>query len=494
MSKFARRCAALMLAVVLLCMAVPAAFAAEGNTLPAGATTMGGANTTLIPDEEENCLSWLFGSGDTITMPYLNVKGQGLRRNVTLDLEDCLVGITYTELGSIGSYVSDAAAQQAWKAQAVAIHSYLEYHKKYGSSANALVYTPVDQIPSSARSAIRRAVSEVKDEVLTCNGSVIDAVWSASAGYNTQTGVYGTCSGLDAWGTDVPYLQSVESPYEEQYHNLMRRIIGKDYRYIEYNDSKTGQPYESADTTHKDLGGFVQYNTFVSNGKSYRYIGQFVSSRYCFDFSADENGTPCMNYYGFGHGVGMSQCGMVGYAQEQGMGYRDILRHYYTGVSLARWAAAARTAACSAGCGACWGCNKFCTGKRRKCGKALLKRDEIWYTIVVCKNVSGRRNGPVKWRSRNAVGESKGNKAGHGALPPAGTAHCGGAGPGNSCGAERRDPGTGKGPAPGGRGCQPLYNGCPAGRPAGGGGPRLGGDARAAARTGAAGVYRQQRG
>lgn len=334
MSKFARRCAALMLAVVLLCMAVPAAFAAEGDTLPAGANTMGGANTTLIPDEEENCLSWLFGSGDTITMPYLNVKGQGLRRNVTLDLEDCLVGITYTELGSIGSYVSDAAAQQAWKAQAVAIHSYLEYHKKYGSSANALVYTPVDQIPSSARSAIRRAVSEVKDEVLTCNGSVIDAVWSASAGYNTQTGVYGTCSGLDAWGTDVPYLQSVESPYEEQYHNLMRRIIGKDYRYIEYNDSKTGQPYESADTTHKDLGGFVQYNTFVSNGKSYRYIGQFVSSRYCFDFSADENGTPCMNYYGFGHGVGMSQCGMVGYAQEQGMGYRDILRHYYTGVSF----------------------------------------------------------------------------------------------------------------------------------------------------------------
>ena len=179
MSKFARRCAALMLAVVLLCMAVPAAFAAEGDALPAGATTMGGANTTLIPDEEENCLSWLFGSGDTITMPYLNVKGQGLRRNVTLDLEDCLVGITYTELGSIGSYVSDAAAQQAWKAQAVAIHSYLEYHKKYGSSANALVYTPVDQIPSSARSAIRRAVSEVKDEVLTCNGSVIDAVWSA---------------------------------------------------------------------------------------------------------------------------------------------------------------------------------------------------------------------------------------------------------------------------------------------------------------------------
>ena len=323
---FARRAAAFLLAAVL-CACIPAAAASA-------ATTIGGADTTLIPAEDENCLSWLFGSKNKITMPYLNIKGQGLKRNVTLDLEDCLVGITYTELGSIGSYVSARAAQQAWKAQAVAIHSYLEYHKQYGSSANALIYTPVDQIPSSARNAIRKAVQAVKDEVLVYNGSVCDAVWSASAGYNTQTGVYGTCASLDAWGTDVPYLQSVESPYEEQYHNLLRRVIGKDYTYIEYNDSRTGEPYQSADTTHKDLGGFVQYNTLVSNGRSYRYINQFVSSRYCFDFGTDASGTPCMTYYGFGHGVGMSQCGAVGYAAEKGMNYKQILQHYYTGAQI----------------------------------------------------------------------------------------------------------------------------------------------------------------
>lgn len=132
----------------------------------------------------------------------------------------------------------------------------------------------------------------------------------------------------------MPYLKSVESPYERQYHEKMRRIIGKDYDYVEYNDSRTGEPYQSADTTHKDLGGFVQYNTLVSNGRSYRYIGQFVSSRYCFDFGTDAAGVPCMYYYGFGHGVGMSQCGAVGYAAEEGMGYRDILKHYYSGVSI----------------------------------------------------------------------------------------------------------------------------------------------------------------
>ena len=114
---FARRAAAFLLATVL-CVCIPAAAASA-------ATTIGGADTTLIPAEDENCLSWLFGSKDKITMPYLNIKWQGLKRNVTLDLVDCLVGITYTELGSIGSYVSASAAQQAWKAQAVAVHSYL---------------------------------------------------------------------------------------------------------------------------------------------------------------------------------------------------------------------------------------------------------------------------------------------------------------------------------------------------------------------------------
>ena len=137
----AKRLAALALAGFLVLGAVPQALAAD---------TIGGADTAQLPVsqeiEQENCIRWLLdllglgGSKDKITVDYLNVKGQGLRRNVKLDLVDCLVGITYTELGSIGNYaeISDRAAAEAWKAQAVAIHSYLEYQNQYGSSANAL--------------------------------------------------------------------------------------------------------------------------------------------------------------------------------------------------------------------------------------------------------------------------------------------------------------------------------------------------------------------
>jgi stage II sporulation protein D len=324
--------------------------AAEADAADAAGDTIGGANTALVPtqalwledlelDETNGWLADLFGTGDTITVSYLYVKGKGLQRNVKLDITDCLVGITYTELGAIGSYVSASAAAEAWRAQAIAIHSYLEYNNSYGSASNALTYTPVSEIPASTRQALYSAIEPVAHYLLVYGGiagyQVCDAVFSASAGYNTQTGVYGTCSSKDAWGTAQPYLQSVESKYERTYHEKLRRIIGRDYTYLEYNDSKhPDEPYTSADTTHKSLGGYVLYNTLVSNGRRYTYINQFASARFCFDFGQDADGTNVMTYYGLGHGVGLSQCGAVGYAAEEGYTYQQILQKYYTGTSL----------------------------------------------------------------------------------------------------------------------------------------------------------------
>ena len=43
--------------------------------------------------------------------------------------------------------------------------------------------------------------------------------------------------------------------------------------------SETGEPYVSADTTHKDLGGFVQYNTklYGDGGLWIRPLAMFLS-------------------------------------------------------------------------------------------------------------------------------------------------------------------------------------------------------------------------
>jgi SpoIID/LytB domain protein len=219
-----------------------------------------------------------------------------------------------------------------------------------GGADTALIYADPAAIPETTRTALYAAIQPVENCILvygsgtdTADYAVCDAVWSCSGGYNTQTGVYGTCAGLDAWGTDTPYLQSVRSPYERTCHEKLRSSIGRDYTYQEANDSKTGQPYQSADTSHKSLGGYVQYGTLVSNGVAYLYLNQFVSSRYCFDFDA---GAKIMDYYGWGHGVGMTQCGAVGYAAEEGYNWMQILAHYYTGTSIYRQDTAALRVIC----------------------------------------------------------------------------------------------------------------------------------------------------
>ncbi len=50
---------------------------------------------------------------------------------------------------------------------------------------------------------------------------------------------------------------------------------------------------------------------------------------------------------GWGHGIGMSQYGAYGFAKN-GTGYRDILRHYYTGVSIDQRSRERRTGAAPA--------------------------------------------------------------------------------------------------------------------------------------------------
>lgn len=63
----ARRLAALVLAAVMLQGKETMAFVEDAAPGAIGRVV----NTTLIPEEEENCLSWLFGSKDVkITLPY----------------------------------------------------------------------------------------------------------------------------------------------------------------------------------------------------------------------------------------------------------------------------------------------------------------------------------------------------------------------------------------------------------------------------------------
>lgn len=116
-------------------------------------------------------------------------------------IEDYVKGVTPAEMPSSWNI-------EALKAQAIAVRSYaianLGKHAKEGFD---LVDTVQDQVYNGVLAetpATNQAVEETEGLVLTYDNKIISTMYSASAGGQTK-------SALEAWGNDIPYLQSVKS-------------------------------------------------------------------------------------------------------------------------------------------------------------------------------------------------------------------------------------------------------------------------------------------
>ena len=134
---------------------------------------------------------------------HFKVINDGLGLTVINDipLEKYLQGVVPSEMPSSWEH-------EAHKAQAIAARSYAIANKgkraKYGYD---LKDTPEDQAyggASAEKSNTNDAVTETAGIVLVCQGKIISAYYSASAGGRTNTGG-------QVWSKDLPFLKSVPS-------------------------------------------------------------------------------------------------------------------------------------------------------------------------------------------------------------------------------------------------------------------------------------------
>ena len=127
--------------------------------------------------------------------------GEGLTVINDIPLEKYLRGVVPSEMPSGWEH-------EAHKAQAIAARSYavanMGKRAKYGYD---LKDTPEDQAYGGAtaeKTNTNDAVSETEGIVLVCQGKIVPAYYSASAGGKTNTG-------SQVWSTDLPFLKSVPS-------------------------------------------------------------------------------------------------------------------------------------------------------------------------------------------------------------------------------------------------------------------------------------------
>lgn len=172
------------------------------------------------------------------------------------------------------------------------------------------------------------AVSATAGQVLTFEGTLIDAVYFSCSGGRTE-------EAAAVWGGDVPYLQSVDSPGEEEAarYTSQVEVSLETFRQILPEASLTGNPSGWFGSCTRTKGGGV--DTLVIGGQT--YSGTELRKRFhlnstLFEVSITEDEI-IFEVQGFGHRVGMSQYGANAMAAD-GSDYREILAHYYPGSTL----------------------------------------------------------------------------------------------------------------------------------------------------------------
>ena len=176
-------------------------------------------------------------------------------------------------------------------------------------------------------------VMETKGEIIIYEGEPITASFHASSG-----GCRTENSG-DVWSSYLPYLVSVESPKEDKRegYNTIVTVSCEDFK------TKVNEKYPEAQLTddRNTWIGDISYtegnsvnqikigNTYIK-GTEMRSLFGLKSA--CFELSM-LNDSITFNVHGSGHGVGMSQHGANIMAND-GKGYIDILKWYYTGVDV----------------------------------------------------------------------------------------------------------------------------------------------------------------
>lgn len=261
-----------------------------------------------------------------------------------MDLGTYLVGVVRAEMPA-------SFELEALKAQAVAARTYTLYKLQTGGnhggaadictdSACCQAYTGEEQARANwgedadvNEAKVEAAVKETDGQAALYGGVPILAVFhSSSAGLTRAAG--------EVWLNDLPYLQAVSSPEkgdkipnyysrveftaEELKNRLLAAFPGADL-----SGDMSGWLRDAAVDSAGSVGAL-----FVGGaaGKGTQVRSALGLRSACFTWEV-QDGKMVFFVTGYGHGVGLSQYGANQMALD-GADYREIVTHYYTGVTV----------------------------------------------------------------------------------------------------------------------------------------------------------------
>jgi stage II sporulation protein D len=282
------------------------------------------------------------------------VSGQGLEAVNIVYMEDYLRGVVPPE---IGQRTDDEI--EAVKAQAVAARTYAMAHlKQYGDQPYDIKASIIDQVYGGMNvedGLVNKAIDATAGMNLMYNDQFVDAYYHSTCGGMTDNIEH-------VWDRkEVPYLKAVSDDGACSWSKYYRwkevftekQLRGRIEQYLASDrgrDLRIGK-IKDLTITSRTPGGRVAELVVVTDQNRFSFhkdrirwvLGRtsnpdliLPSDR--FDMAIERNSDSTVRVVtfsgsGYGHGVGMCQCGAIGYAR-RGWTYNQILTHYYTGTEV----------------------------------------------------------------------------------------------------------------------------------------------------------------
>lgn len=337
---------ALLLLSIALFVLVIAPFTITSLFTPQGIQEQAPTQAEAVPKEDPADISNIQRESvpASITV-YRNATG----KTEKVPFETYVKGVVSSEMPS--TFEEEALKAQSVAARTYSLSRYLRAKENGNPAAHSsapvcdTVHCQVYQDKQGLRKAkgpawmskdwkkISAAVDDTKGQLMYYDGKLVEqALFHSSSGGKTEN-----CE--DVFAAAVPYLVSVESPYEEeathkketetltisQFSEKMRRAYpGKSFGTVTASNIKIKSHSSGGRVENMRVG------SATVTGKQVREALGLYSANFTISMA---NGNITFTTKGSGHGVGMSQYGANGMAKA-GYGYQEILRHYYSGTVI----------------------------------------------------------------------------------------------------------------------------------------------------------------
>ena len=269
-------------------------------------------------------------------------------------IEDYLRGVVPPEIGTRTDEEIEAV-----KAQAVAARTYAMAHlQQYPGEEYDMRSSIIDQVYDGVtveNKLVNKAIDLTAGTVLFHQDNYVNAYYHSTCGGMTD-------DVASVWDRkEIPYLKAVADDGAcswSKYYNWKEvfteeQLRGRIEQYLSSDRGRDLRIGRIRDITLSELtpGGRVLRMLVITENDTYRFhkdrirwvVGRtsnpdliLPSDRFDIMIERDVNGTFLSVTFegsGYGHGVGMCQCGAIGMSR-QGLKFDEILTHYYVGTEL----------------------------------------------------------------------------------------------------------------------------------------------------------------